>query len=430
MTLRSSPRAITFIVNSEVSSPQVYTRMYQRPTWPHGASGVTVGIGYDLGYSNAAKIAADWRGQVPEAVVAAMQSCAGITGEAARAACARVKNQISVPIAAAMHVFEKLDMPRWEQIVLKALPGSEKLSGDSFGALVSLTYNRGASYQKKRDANDSLDRYREMRAIRAALIAGQPERVPDLIRSMKRIWQGKANMAGLLTRRDDEADMFEEGLAAQPMPVLNAYEDEPTKVDTGDDKTPYVDVTSPGTGLNVQPEKSTFDLEVQVVQQALIGRGYHEVGNADGLDGGKTTAGIAAFMKDRGKPSDGNISPVVKAELNAAVAEGWTRPISPTRANATAADIAPKVASVNQTWYTKLWAWLLALGSSATAAFKSVFGDYNDPGSYIYSIKSFFGAIPSEMYYLAVAGVAVFIIIQASRSQKATVVAYNKGEIN
>ncbi len=189
-------------------------------------------------------------------------------------------------------------------------------------------------------------------------------------------------------------------------------------------------VTPAGTPLNVQPEKSTFDLEVQVVQQALIGRGYHEVGNADGLDGGKTTAGIAAFMKDRGKPSDGNISPVVKAELNAAVAEGWTRPISPTRANATAADIAPKVASVNQTWYTKLWAWLLALGSSATAAFKSVFGDYNDPSSYIYSIKSFFSSIPGEFYFLAVAGVAVFIIIQASRSTNATVAAYQKGEIN
>jgi GH24 family phage-related lysozyme (muramidase)/peptidoglycan hydrolase-like protein with peptidoglycan-binding domain len=428
MALRSSQRAITFIVNSEVSSPQAYTRLYQRPTWPHGASGVTVGIGYDLGYSNAAKITNDWRGHVSAAMLSAMVSCAGITGDAARSACARVKSQINIPLADAMYVFEEVDMPRWEQIVLRALPGSDKLSGDSFGALVSLTYNRGASYQKKRDPNDAIDRYREMRAIRAALIAGQPELVPDLIRSMTRIWRGKDNMSGLLARREDEARMFEDGLEAQVEPLVD---EAPAKIDTGDDKT-LVDapVTPTGTELNVQKERATFDLDVQVLQQALIGRGYHEVGNADGLWGGRTRAAISAFMNDRGQITDGTITPTLKIEINKAVAEGWTRPISPARANATAADIAPKVASVNQTWYTKLWAWVLGLGSSAVAAFKSVFGDYNDPGSYIYSVKSFFGAIPVEYYFLAVAGVAVFILVQASRAQNATVAAYQKGEIN
>ena len=80
---------------------------------------------------------------------------------------------------------------------------------DSFGALVSLAYNRGASFSAPGD------RYREMRAIHDHMASGRFDKVPDEFRSMKRLWP---NMAGLRNRRDHEADLFAKGLAATPAP--------------------------------------------------------------------------------------------------------------------------------------------------------------------------------------------------------------------
>jgi GH24 family phage-related lysozyme (muramidase) len=103
-----------------------------------------------------------------------------------------------------MAVFIGRDMPKWEAIVAKALPNASQLAPDSFGALVSLAYNRGPSF------SNMGDRYREMRAIRDHLANQQFAEIPDDIRSMKRLWQ---NVVGLRNRRDHEATLFEKGLA-------------------------------------------------------------------------------------------------------------------------------------------------------------------------------------------------------------------------
>src|SRR5258708_33323102 len=55
-----SDRAIQLIIAFEVTSEAVYNRLYQRPTWPKGKSGVTIGIGYDLGYPAPAQIGPVW----------------------------------------------------------------------------------------------------------------------------------------------------------------------------------------------------------------------------------------------------------------------------------------------------------------------------------------------------------------------------------
>jgi peptidoglycan hydrolase-like protein with peptidoglycan-binding domain len=51
-------RAVSFIAREEVGSRGFYDAQCARPTWPGGASGVTIGVGYDLGYQ--AGFAADW----------------------------------------------------------------------------------------------------------------------------------------------------------------------------------------------------------------------------------------------------------------------------------------------------------------------------------------------------------------------------------
>jgi hypothetical protein len=201
--LRSSPDAINLIVSEEVTSEAVYEARYQHPDWPGGASGVTIGVGYDCGYSRPEQIAADWGDKLPAAAVHALESVAGISGSPARSHANEIRSVVTVPWDAALSVFIQRDMPKWEGIVAHALPNTDKLSADSFGALVSLAYNRGASF------NLPGDRYSEMRGIRLLMAAGQFDRVPDEIRSMKRLWP---NMLGLRNRRDNEADLFACGL--------------------------------------------------------------------------------------------------------------------------------------------------------------------------------------------------------------------------
>lgn len=203
MPIKSSQDAVNLIVMEEVSSQATYEKLYQHPDWPGGASGVTIGIGYDCGYSRADQIAADWSDKLPAPMVKCLEDVAGIHGPPAYSHAHMLKGAVTVPWDAAMSVFIERDMPKWEQIVAHALPNADKLSGDSFGALVSLTYNRGASFSLPGD------RYSEMRGIKLLMGAGQFERIPDEIRSMKRLWP---NMLGLRLRRDHEAALFDKGL--------------------------------------------------------------------------------------------------------------------------------------------------------------------------------------------------------------------------
>jgi hypothetical protein len=213
MTDLISQAAIDLIVREEVSGEDIYERNYRRPEWPGGSSGVTIGIGYDVGagVSDRAQLWADWRGRIPNQMIAALEPAIGVTGDRARLLTARLRDRVDVPWDAAMAVFEGVDVPRWYALCAKALPNFEELSPDCRGALVSLAYNRGASFSKRRDPGDSQDRYREMRAIRRYMAERRFDPIPDEFRSMKRLWKGKGR-DGLLARRDREASLFEIGL--------------------------------------------------------------------------------------------------------------------------------------------------------------------------------------------------------------------------
>ncbi|RAI34196.1 glycoside hydrolase family protein, partial [Rhodoplanes roseus] len=210
--MRISDRAFDDIVGDEVTDRATYERQYRRPTWPGEESGATVGIGYDLGQTARSTIEADWRGRVPDDMLAAMVAVAGRTGQDGKDATAAIRHLVDVPWETAIAVHRDCVVPRWEATVRNALPNCDALHPHCFGALVSLTFNRGASFG--RDG----DRYTEMRAIKAAMAQRDFAAVPALIRAMKRIWKGKG-LDGLLTRRDREAKLFEDGLAAQAAPA-------------------------------------------------------------------------------------------------------------------------------------------------------------------------------------------------------------------
>jgi GH24 family phage-related lysozyme (muramidase) len=220
MTQLISQAAIDLIVGEEVSGKNTYEKRYRHPVWPGGSSGVTIGIGYDVGagVNDKAQLWSDWRGRIPDHMIAALEPAIGVTGERARALAARLRDKVDVPWDAAISVFERVDVPRWYLRCARALPNFDELSPDCKGALVSLAYNRGASFGKQRDPGDSQDRYREMRAIRQHMTERRFERIPGECRSMKRLWRDKG-LDGLLARRDREASMFEAGLKQPAVPA-------------------------------------------------------------------------------------------------------------------------------------------------------------------------------------------------------------------
>ena len=153
-----TPAAAKLILDYEVGGGQkYYEKKLLHPTWPGGQSGVTIGVGYDLGYNSETQFHADWGTRLAPADYSRLKGCLGAKASAASGLIAGVKN-ITVPWSAASAVFFALTVPRFYREASAAFPGLEKLPGDAQGALVSLVFNRGASMKG--------ESRKEMRAIR------------------------------------------------------------------------------------------------------------------------------------------------------------------------------------------------------------------------------------------------------------------------
>lgn len=199
-----SRSAVDLIIHYEVTDRRTYELRHARPTWPGASSGVTIGIGYDLGYVTAAAFAADWL-CLPSATRERLVAVVGGQGTAARGL-VRGLADITVPWDDAMDVLIRRTLPTHARRTLTAFPAAATLPSSCYGALVSLVFNRGPGM--------SGDRRREMRDVRDHLASGRMSGVAPAIRAMSRIWVGTSIEAGMRHRREAEADLFEQGIAA------------------------------------------------------------------------------------------------------------------------------------------------------------------------------------------------------------------------
>lgn len=202
-----SKRAIDLIIEFEVSSKEYYEKKLKRPEWPGLNSGITIGIGYDLGYSSPDEIRKDFAGsKVPKSVIEAMTKYSGITRSAARDALPKARQEIIIDWNDAYYVFSEISIPQWIKKVQGALPNTDKLSPDCLGVLVSLAYNRGPAFSA------AGDKFREMRNIRTLMEKQEFSKIPAELRAMKRLWP---TTGGLILRREKEARLFESGLQSK-----------------------------------------------------------------------------------------------------------------------------------------------------------------------------------------------------------------------
>ncbi|GAA5117158.1 hypothetical protein JIN84_17825 [Luteolibacter yonseiensis] len=199
--LSISPESKALVVDFETGGKSYYDARLQRPTWPGGASGVTVGIGYDIGYNSRAAVLSDWKA-LPEGSRNALASAAGIKGAAAKPRAAALK-WIIVPWSAAESLFITNTMPRFGTMTASAFPGVTSSHPHVQGSLLSIVFNRGASMSGPSRT--------EMRTIRDHVSASRIRFIPGEIRSMKRLWQNKG-LPGLIRRREAEALLIEKSL--------------------------------------------------------------------------------------------------------------------------------------------------------------------------------------------------------------------------
>lgn len=208
--MQLSKKSIDQIISFEVTSEEVYNKKYINPIWPGGDSGVTIGIGYDLGMNNRETIIMDWTGNVNLNSVSILANLAGITGQKAKESLTSIVKGVIVPYSSAYNVFVTNTLPRFCKAALKVYPGLDKLNPDTQGAIVSLVYNRG---------NKLTGETRTEMAELVDLIAKQDYvGIASAIARMQRVWANKG-LDGLLTRRRIESrivlDSISNDLAAQ-----------------------------------------------------------------------------------------------------------------------------------------------------------------------------------------------------------------------
>jgi hypothetical protein len=84
--LTVSRKGLDQIIAFEISSVSYYKKHLKHPIWPGGASGITIGIGYDLGYHSRSGIKKDWGGKIPDADLETLLTVSRKKGEAAKEA--------------------------------------------------------------------------------------------------------------------------------------------------------------------------------------------------------------------------------------------------------------------------------------------------------------------------------------------------------
>jgi hypothetical protein len=178
--LRISPESREMILYYETGGQGYYQTRLQRPTVPPGQSGITIGIGYDLGYNTPAQIRADWLGVLPEPQVDRLAGVAGKTGASARAALSRVRD-IIVPWGAASKVYEQRTVPRFAKLTINTYPGIKATHPHIQGVILSTTFNRGS-------AMTPYERRKELVWTRDDLRAGKFDRLPSYQLAMRRLW--------------------------------------------------------------------------------------------------------------------------------------------------------------------------------------------------------------------------------------------------
>ncbi len=190
-----SPAGEQLVIEFEVGGRSGYN---QHPELPDlRLSGVTIGVGFDLHQNTKEHILSDFSSLAAPAP-ARLAATQPFYGKSAVEPWKAVRD-IIVPWQTAIGVFDKIDVAREWTRAERALPGFDSLRPNAQAALISLTFNRGASMTG--------DNRREMRKIRELVPKKDYAGMAEQLRLMERVWRGTTIYSGMRRRRFAEADL-------------------------------------------------------------------------------------------------------------------------------------------------------------------------------------------------------------------------------
>ena len=198
-----SRKAADLIIQFEIGGRNIYEKSYQKPTWAGGESGITIGIGADLGYMTEKEFMKVWSPHLNLNFIECLRKVVGLKGIQAKQMLRGEILNVRVPYNTAYEVFVKYDIPKYYAKTKAIYPQLDELNEDTQGALVSMVYNRG----NKLEGDSRI----EMKRIVEMVKNKDYEGIAEEIENSKRHWEHK-NLDGLVIRREAEADLIRESI--------------------------------------------------------------------------------------------------------------------------------------------------------------------------------------------------------------------------
>jgi GH24 family phage-related lysozyme (muramidase) len=187
------------IINFESGGELYYNKFLKKMTYPGGASGVTMGIGADLGYMSIDEFNLYFSKYFTKDENIKLKSVINLKGESAKKAIKKL-NGIELSWEDASEAFVEWTLPKFWRLTNILWKGIDQLCENAQIGLVSLVFNRGISTKGSSRI--------EMLNIKPLVLKKDYKGIAKEIRKMKRLWENK-NMDGLLKRREEEAKMVE-----------------------------------------------------------------------------------------------------------------------------------------------------------------------------------------------------------------------------
>lgn len=164
--------------------------------------------------------------------------------------------------------------------------------------------------------------------------------------------------------------------------------------------------------------------EIRAFQQRLRDKGYVMVGEPDGKMGPRTRAAITAFQTENSLPITGEFDELTRHGLDNG---GKPMEVSPERAQAPSSEIASKVPEAAEAKKTGLFARIQAFFVSVGLAVYGMKDYVADAVETLRPVKEAIETVPTEIYVIAIAGLAGVVWWQSRKTEQATVEAYRSG---
>ena len=208
--IKLTPAGEQLILDWEVGGGQsYYVRFCRHPTVPGGrdtVSGITIGIGWDVGAHSHGELNEEWSDFLAPEILAKLFTVVGMKGDTAKKFLPQMQ-PIIISWDTALAQFLAHTVPCYFKMTQEAFPGVEIAPACVQESLLCLVFNRGDSVAGPR--------HTEMADIRSLVAGMEWSNIPNELRSMKRLWP---DTKGLCDRREAEAKHIEEGLASGTMP--------------------------------------------------------------------------------------------------------------------------------------------------------------------------------------------------------------------